>query len=147
LLYQRRNYRLVVRRLEEALGRFPADPEATRAHYQLADSYRQLASQENQNAIIGEGMTAENRQHHVGEHRLWLQKAAKEFEELDKFLKKPEARGHLSPEQQTRVPFILARCRFELGEYDKALETYEELAERYAGRREGLEALGGTVSC
>jgi tetratricopeptide (TPR) repeat protein len=147
LLYQRRNYRMVVRRLEEALGRFPANPEATWAHYQLADSYRQLAAQENQNSLIGESMTADTKAHFQREHSRWLEKAADEFTELARFLETPEAQGHLSPEQQTQVPFIAARCRFNLGQYDEALRLYERLAERHPSGVEGLLALGGTVSC
>jgi tetratricopeptide (TPR) repeat protein len=147
LYYQRRNYRMVVRRLEEALGRFPAHPEATRAHYELADSYRQLAAQENQNFLIGESMTADTKAHFQREHRRWLQKAADEFAELARFLETPEAQGHLSPGQQTEVPFIAARCRFNLGQYDEALRLYEKLVGRHPTGVQGLQALGGAVSC
>jgi TolA-binding protein len=167
LLYQRRNYRMVVRRLEEALTRFQAEPAAprsvdppgpaagqppltpeyTRARYQLADSYRQLAAQENQNYLIGDNMSGETRKHFLQEHRRWLLKAAEEFSRLDELLQNPQTQGHLRPDQQVRVPFIAARCWFNHGHYEKALKIYDDLARRYRKRPEALEALGGTVSC
>ena len=61
LLYHRGNYRLVVQRLGAAVKHFPANPEATHAHYQLADSYRQLADQDHLDAKLdGDGGKAED---------------------------------------------------------------------------------------
>jgi tetratricopeptide (TPR) repeat protein len=154
LLYQRHNYRMVVRYLDEALSRsFPVNPEgpataeATRARYQLADSYRQLAAQQNQNLIIGEKLSNPARAKFQEEHRGLLEKAAEEFHKLDEYLKKPEAQGHLSLELQVQVPFIEARCRFDGGFYDEALKVYSSLAQRYPNRPEGLDALVGCVHC
>jgi len=47
------------------------------------------------------------------------------------------------------VPFITAKCWFNLGEgeYDKALAIYLRLIARYPEQLEGLEALGGAVQC
>ncbi|MFO0926060.1 MAG: tetratricopeptide repeat protein [Gemmataceae bacterium] len=147
LLYQRRDYRRVARHLEDALGRFKDNPEGTRARYQLADSYRQIAAQENQSFLLGENMSAETRQHFQKEHRRWMQKAADEFAVLDQFLETPAGKDHLTSEQRTQVPFIAAKCWFNLGQYDKALEIYNRLIDRYQNKVEGLDALGGAVSC
>lgn len=147
LLYQRRDYRRVVRYLEDALGRFKDNPEVTRARYLLADSYRQIAAQENQSFLLGENMSAETRQHFQKEHRRWLQKAADEFAVLDRYLETPEGKDHLTAEQRIQVPFIAAKCWFNLGQYDKSLEIYDRLIDRYPGKVEGLDALGGAVSC
>lgn len=147
LLYQRRDYRRVVRYLEDALGRFKDNPEVTRARYQLADSYRQIAAQENQSFLLGENMSPQTRQHFQKEHRRWLQKAADEFATLDRYLESPDGKDHLAGEQRAQVPFIAAKCWFNLGQYDKALEIYERLIGRYPAKVEGLDALGGAVSC
>jgi tetratricopeptide (TPR) repeat protein len=147
LLYQRHNYREVVRYLEEALGRFKDNPESTLGRYRLADSYRQIAAQENQSFLLGERMTDEARQHFQREHRRWLEKAAREFAALDKFLQGPEGKGHLTPEQRTQVPFIAAKCYFNLGKYHEALEVYNELMVRHQDKVEGLDALGAAVTC
>jgi tetratricopeptide (TPR) repeat protein len=147
LLYRRGNYRKVVQRLEEAVGRFPSNPEVTRARFQLADSYRLLATQEEMTRTARERMSQETRRHFEDEHQRWLEKAATAFLELADFLEKPEARGHLSPELEAEVPFIAARCLFNLGRYEMALTTYQRLAEQCRGKPESLAALGGMVSC
>ncbi|MFO0875913.1 MAG: tetratricopeptide repeat protein [Gemmataceae bacterium] len=147
LLYQRRDYRRVVRYLEDALGRFKDNPEVTRARYQLADAYRQIAAQENQSFLLGENMSPEARAHFQKEHRRWLQKAAEEFATLERFLDSPEGKEHLTPDLRSQVPFITAKCWFNLGQYDKALVIYEKLIDRHPGKAEGLDALGGAVSC
>ncbi len=145
LLYQRGNYAQAVRHLEEALGRFPGNPEATRARFQLADAYRRLADQEHQTYLMDTKMSEEAKDHFRAEHKRWLRKAADEFARLAEFLSTPQARGHLSAEEQLEVPFIAADCLFNLGEYDQALQRYQQLAQQHRGRPEGLRALGGTA--
>jgi tetratricopeptide (TPR) repeat protein len=147
LHYARKNYRQVVRYLEGSLDRFPPSPEGVKARFQLADSYRQLAGQENMNAHIEERMSPETRDHYLEEHRHQLEKASKEFSTLEEQLSKPELQGMLTVKQQVEVPFIVAQCRFDLGQYRLALQKYEELAALHGDRPEALRALGGTVSC
>jgi tetratricopeptide (TPR) repeat protein len=147
LLYQRRDYRGVVRYLEDALERFKDNPEGTRARFQLANSYRQIASQENLSQIMNTSMSEEAAAHFKKEHHRWLQKAADEFAVLERFLETPEGKDHLTPEQRAQVPVIAAKCWAELGEHAKALAIYEKLIDRYPGKVEQLDALGGAVSC
>ena len=147
LLFQRRNYSMVARRLGEALGRFPVNPDATRAHYQLAESYYILANQENQNYLQGQYKDAVAKEHSRSEYRRLLHKAADEFLELAQVLDRPEAAGHLARDEVVQVPFKAAECRFELGQYEDALHIYEQIVERYPEGVEHLNALGGTVRC
>lgn len=147
LYYHRRNFKMVVRTLEQTLGRFPMTPEGTQARFQLADSYFKLASQEKQNELIGEYATKEVREHFQAEHRRWLTKAAEEFEKLSEVLDKPESAGHLRLDQAVEAPFTAAGCRFDLGQYTEAKLQYEKLAKKYKGQKEGLSALGGLVRC
>jgi tetratricopeptide (TPR) repeat protein len=154
LLYQRRDYRGVTRYLEDALERFKEspkfkdNPEVTRARYQLADSYRQISSQENlQRFVMRANRSAEEEAHFKQEHVRWLKQAADEFAALDAYLATPSGKDHLTREQRTQVPFITAKCWFNLGQYDKALHVYERLIDRYPEQIEGLDALGGAVSC
>ena len=81
------------------------------------------------------------------EHRRYLTNAAQEFEGLAKLLDSPEGQTLLTQEERVQVPFLAADCRFDLGEYPVALAAYEALAQRYANRLEGLNALGGLVRC
>src|SRR5439155_8675059 len=135
------DHREVVRNLEIALDRyrnkFKDVAELTRARYQLADSYRQIAAQENQSFLLGENYTPETRAHFQKEHRRWLLKAAEEFADLDKVLDSAEGKGHLTDEQRAGVPFITAKCWFNLGQYDKALAIYERLIDSHKGKVEG----------
>jgi tetratricopeptide (TPR) repeat protein len=147
LLYQRRNFRGAMRNLEEGLERFKTNPEAIKVRYQLADCYRQIAAQENQRSLLSEKLTEEARDHFQNEHHRWLQKAAQEFTELGKILDSPAGQGQLTREQRTQVPFIAAKCWFDKGEYNTALDLYKGLIERHAGKVEALEALGHAVGC
>ena len=149
LLYRRGNYRLVVQRLGAAVKHFPANAEATRAHYQLADSYRQLADQHHLDAQLdGGGAKGEaTRQHALDEHLVYLTNAKDEFQKLAELLDRPEGQGLLKLEEQVQVPFYYADCLFYLGEYTNALQAYQTLAGRYPGRPESLEAMSGMVRC
>jgi tetratricopeptide (TPR) repeat protein len=153
LYYRRRHYSMVVRRLEEALGRFPNNPAAARARYQLADSYRRLASQQNQNAILGDRASPDWKRFFQSEHDTWLRKAARAFTDLDERLRTdPEMRAVLTEAERAEIPFAAAGCLFDSGNYKEALPLYERLAEEYD--REHLdqplrrvEALGKIISC
>jgi tetratricopeptide (TPR) repeat protein len=148
LLYQRREYRRAARYLEDALVRVKDHPEAVQGRFRLADSYRQIACQENQSDLLAEGLSPETRAHFQKEHRRWLQKAADEFTALDTFLESPQGQGQLTKEQREKVTFTAAKCLFTLGEYPKGLKVYERLIERYANQPKLLvDALGGAVTC
>lgn len=147
LLYQRRKYKQVIEYLERAIGKATLSPEMTRARYQLADSYRQVASLMNQNFMTFEPMSPEARSHQFKRQQEYLRKAAHEFSALCANLDTPAAKEHLSPELTRQVPLISAKCWFDLGQPEKALLVYDKLIERYGEREEVLEALGGAVTC
>jgi tetratricopeptide (TPR) repeat protein len=139
--YQRHNFKMVAFRLQEALSRFTTSPETFRARFQLAESYRQLAGQENQSYLLSAGMADETRRNFLEQHRIWLTKAAEQFQML------AQNPGNLTPVEATHAAFSAAECRFNLGQYDQALVVYELLVVRYKDRLERLKALGGTVRC
>jgi tetratricopeptide (TPR) repeat protein len=141
------NYRRVVVLLEGAIDHYPATAEAVRARYQLADSYRQLAAQRTVTHFMSERLSPEAQDHYVEENRRALTRAAEEFGKLEEMLQNADQGSLLSLKQRDEVPFIVAQCRFNLGEYDKALQKYDELARKWGNRPQGLWALGGTVQC
>jgi tetratricopeptide (TPR) repeat protein len=146
ILYQRGEYRRAAQYLEQALAGIPLTPEGTHARLQLADSYRQLANQKSVNSTLGARKISEKTlEHWKTEHRRWLQKATDEFQELAAFLQTPEARGHLTQEEQSLVLFFGAECLFNQGQYDRALRQYEALIAQYRGREAGIWGLSGTV--
>jgi tetratricopeptide (TPR) repeat protein len=146
------NYRRVVGYLEGTLERVSLTPEAVRARFQLADSYRQLAAQRTFNHFMSEHhmsekMSPEAHEHFLEENRRSLTRAAEEFAKLEEMLKDPELSSLLTVKQRKEVPYIVAQCRFNLGEYEKALRQYEELAAKCKNTPEVLLGLGGTVQC
>ncbi len=153
LLYQgssrltQKNYRRVVQLLESSIDRCAVTPEAVRARFQLADSYRQLADQRFFDRTISGKTSPEAQTHYLGEVRTSLTRAAEEFAKLEELLQDSELTSLLTVKQRVETPFIVAQCWFDLGEYDKALQKWEELAKKWGSSPEGLWALGDTVRC
>jgi tetratricopeptide (TPR) repeat protein len=141
------NYRRVVVLLEGMLDRVPVTPEAVRARFQLADSYRQLGGQRTVNHFLSGQMSKEADDHFLDQNRRSLGHAAEEFTRLEEFLKDQELASLLTVRQRSEVPFIVAGCNYDLGEYDKALQKYEELAAKWGKTLYGLRALAETVRC
>jgi hypothetical protein len=133
LAFHRNDFRTAASRLSGAVRADipPKTPEATRARFQLAESYRQLADDAQRKLFDRTARTPEEVEHLQKEHRDWLKKAADEFLELARFLDTQESAGHLANEVRIRVPFVAAKCRFNLGEYDTALDIYAHLAEYF----------------
>jgi tetratricopeptide (TPR) repeat protein len=149
LHYQRRKYRDAIRPLAEALHLYKDNPEAVRARFQLADSYRQIASQENQNALISVYKTQDALTWIQNEHRRYQRKAAEEFTGLWQLIERAKGKDGLTKEQRLQVPFFAAKCWFNAGEYAKALEIHEALILRHRKKHdpEELDALGGAIQC
>ncbi len=141
------NFRHVVEKLEGTIDRFPLSPEAVRARFQLADSYRQLAAQRTVNRFMSGPISPDAHQHFLEQNQRAMNRAAEEFAKLEELIDDPELSSLLTDKQRREVPFIVAQCRFNLGEYDKALKKYEELAKRWGNRPEAIWALSGTVQC
>src|SRR6185312_17245761 len=118
-----------------------------RARFQLADSYRQLANQRMVNRLMSEKMSQDAYDHYLEENRRSLTRAVEEFTKLEESLKNPELTALLTVKQRVETPFVVAQCWIDLGEYDKALQKYEELAKKWGNSPEGLWALGDTVRC
>jgi hypothetical protein len=124
------------------------DPTATRAQLRLAESFQQRATQAATNA--SQATSEKARLQLVLEQLDCLTGAAAEFDKLARFLSQlpPDVvAGHLTPEARLRVPFTLASCRFDLGQYEKALKLYDALVEKHKGTVACLEAMGGAVRC
>jgi hypothetical protein len=133
--------------LEEALAKYPGSTSEVRGRFVLAETYRQLADHENQNAVQGGSLTDEARDHFLQRFRAWLTQAAEQYQNLDQRLGDPDVTTILTLSERVHVAFSLADCRVKLGEYATALKLYEELADRYRNRLEHLSALGGTARC
>jgi tetratricopeptide (TPR) repeat protein len=144
--YQRHQYRAVVQRLEEAL-QLKSSADQTRARYQLADSYRQLATEAKRDEMLGESPNPEYKKHLRENYQHFLQKAAEEYQELMEVMDKPESAGTLTPVERGIIPFTAADCLYNLGQYAEALALYERLIEAKVSERAVLTALGYAARC
>lgn len=152
LLYQRHNYSEALRRLQEALDRYPTNPNAMKLRLQLALCCRQLAEQEGELSSLGNGRgTEEERRHHRAQQQKLLEMAAAHYQKLVDDLESQQALTQkLTPEQEAilgQVRFAVADCRFDLGQYSQALYQYTILAKRYENTVEGLIALKHVCQC
>lgn len=131
--------------LEEAVGKFPNSPSARRGRFELAESCRNLAAKVTE-ALRRQNPALPTREHYLKQQRLWLEKAVEQYAAL---ASPPAgaAADTLTPQEQVHVLFSAAECRFNLGEYDAARKLYDQLAERFKGRAERLNALGGSARC
>jgi tetratricopeptide (TPR) repeat protein len=139
-------YRKVVQHLEGHLDHFSLTPESVRARYQLADSYRQQVLHD---TLAGstEKMSPEASDHFLALSKRSWSRAAEEFAKLEKLIEKAELVTLLSVKQKVEIPFHVAECYFNLGEYEKALQKFEELAEKGGKTQHALQALGWTIRC
>ena len=145
LLIQQRKHAEAQPILKEAVTRYPRSSSCPRGRFDLAETYRLLAVIQNQNI---DTMPRESRQHFLEERKRLLTDAAEQYELLSHALtNKERGIGALTRVEQVQVPFSLAECRFNLGDYSAALKLYAELADRHQGKLEGLSALGGTARC
>lgn len=155
LLYQKAAslplyYRKVVQHLEGHLDHFAATPESVRARYQLADSYRQLVAHDTlvrSAGNVSEKLSPEAFDHFLEQSKRSWGRAAEEFSKLEELIKEEELAALLSLKQQMEIPFFIAECYFNLGEYEKSLHKYEELAQKWGKSPHALQALGGTIRC
>ncbi len=147
LLYVKHDYQSLRPILEEGVSRYPSSSVCSRGRFELAETYRQLAVLENQHVVQGGNLPEETRDHFLKQRRIWLAKAAEQFELLSQALTSEPRAGGLTTAEQVQVQFSMADCRFNLGEYPVALKLYDDLADRYKGRLEHLSALGGTARC
>jgi tetratricopeptide (TPR) repeat protein len=138
LYFQRHTYREATDTLGEALTKFPNNPAAARARFHLAESYRQLGGLARKKFEVDEKMSDKMRQELKADHARFLRNGAKEFELLKDLLETPQGPAQLGPEEAAQVPFLLADCRFNLGEYDQALKLYNDLIGHYGRLMEDL---------
>jgi tetratricopeptide (TPR) repeat protein len=140
-------YRRVVQYLEGHLDNYALTPESVRARYQLADSYRLLVNQFAVNRVISEKINSEAFDHFLNVSRKSWTRAAEEFTKLEELIQDQEKASLLSVEQQVEIPFRVAECYYNLGEYEKALHKYEDVANKWGNHENALRAMGETIKC
>jgi hypothetical protein len=147
ICYERHEYDKVVLRLEEVLDRLPATREGTLARYELADAYRELADREARELNEGSAYRGQpTRKFHADERDRLRARAGEEFEKLVKVITSPDTADHLKDEQKRNVYYFAALTAFQLGRYEKSLQGYGRMQERYRDNSDYWTALAGVIS-
>jgi tetratricopeptide (TPR) repeat protein len=150
VLIKRGDHRMAAVRLQELLERYPGSSDTMQTRQQLAECYRRLAAQEEQNLHGGTYLTPDAQIHYRDQRRLWMQMGAAHYQKLvDDLAALQSSRGLSQVEEKTfrEAGFSLAECRFESGDYPAAVHLYEELVARYPRRAEALVALKQITRC
>jgi tetratricopeptide (TPR) repeat protein len=150
LLMQRGNYRMAAFRLQDVLDHYPAHAGNLETRRRLADCYRRLAAQEDQNLRAGLYLTQEAQLHYREQRRVYLQKATAHYQKLADDLGTEAASRRLTGAEEDilrQAGFAVAECAFEQGLYPEAIRHYERLANRYYRQGESLKALQQIARC
>jgi tetratricopeptide (TPR) repeat protein len=148
LLYEAGRYTETIRRLDEAIARYPNADDIEEARYLAAESYRRSARevqrQESQEA------TAEGR---LARHREWtqlLETGLVRFEqELNAMLVRQEQHP-LTPLDDAILRncfFARGAILFDLGRYQEAIQAYASITNRYQQKPEVLQAYAQIAAC
>jgi len=141
LYYQQKRYQDAVRRLSEAIRRYPHDPHTLDARFTMAECYRQSAHR--LQAELEEDLVESLRKAKVKKRHDDLTAAMTQYEEVQRTL---NSRQELTPltelERKTlrNCYFDIGLTWFELGEYDKAVQAYTVASTRYQNSPVALEA-------
>jgi tetratricopeptide (TPR) repeat protein len=141
LTFQRGEYVQAEQLLTKAVERFPGNPRAQRARFQLARSCRLLADQKGQLFGVNEKVMPEAESRFRKEKTRLLETAAVHFLKIIDDL---TLQGRLADEDELLLKqawFGVADCRFEQGQNDESIRLFQKLAERYPNQVDGLVAL------
>jgi tetratricopeptide (TPR) repeat protein len=130
-----------IRRLAEAVERFPKDEEVDRLRYKLGEAYRKSAGAIDR--AMGEAMP-ESQRRAAGKDRDDRLRAAMElYEQVHSALEARDG-SKLSAMERLHLrnaTFARADCAFDLGDYDAAIRLYDAAAQRYASDPSSLVAM------
>jgi len=141
LLHIERRYRAAIRRLEEAVARYPDCDQTIQARYQIADSYRQTARIEREKLkkdLAGTARTARSR-----EIDTLLEQALDHYGKLrETLLRRQESHQLTAVEKATlrNCYFAAGDILFDLARYEAAVKAYTAAINRYQNHAEVLEA-------
>lgn len=142
------NFYLALSHYSDVLNLLGRGPVAWRVRFQQGDCYRKQAlAQANRGQDLSPSVLEAKEKHRQENLRL----ASKEFEDLEQDMLKHQAAGTaLTPEQQgllDGLDFRIAGARFDQGDFPRARERYQTVADKRRGTLEELIALEGVALC
>jgi tetratricopeptide (TPR) repeat protein len=144
LLYETKRYEEAIRRITEALDRYPADPSADLLRYRLADCYRLSAARLEQELSGAEGAIPESeRLDKDAARRDRLRRALALYEQVRQALdaRDPSSLSPLEQVQHRNTCFYLGDCAYDLGDYPAAISAYDAARQRYPNEPASLVAM------
>ncbi|HUY91728.1 MAG TPA: tetratricopeptide repeat protein [Pirellulales bacterium] len=148
LLYQAGRYAEAIKRLEEAVERYPTLPQAGEARYLVAEACRRRAEQIREQAAAE--ATAEGRLLRQREATQLLETSLANYDQEQDLLLIRQAQGPLGPLEEAILRncfFARGAVLFELGQYGESIEAYSSATNRYHRRPEVLEAYVQIAAC
>lgn len=136
--------------LNEAVQRFPSDPQIDRTRYQLARSFQSAAQFPEQSARHDPTLNESNRGQLLEQRKRLLEDAATHYRELHQTIEEKRDRngpGALEDTLLRQAYFGEADVLMQLGRYDDAIATYRMAATTYAQQPEALEAWVQIAQC
>jgi tetratricopeptide (TPR) repeat protein len=135
------DYPKAISLLEEAIQRYPDDPESLEARYLVADSYRRIGLR------LRDELAASQIRHvrlsRMQESQAAFQKALAQYKELLDILSRTQISRPLTPWEkvlQRNTLFGLGDTADRLGEYNTALDAYTAAANRFQSEPVALMA-------
>lgn len=150
LLFQRAKYAPAAERLQQALSRFPRNPNALQARSQLAACWWRMASEYLTLLGASERQAREAQEFYRDKHREALTKAVGHYRNLVATLKELQNSRPLSSSEADllrRSSFLVADGLFFLGHYEEAATAYRQLSRQYEGTVHELIALRDLWTC
>ncbi|MDZ4820978.1 MAG: tetratricopeptide repeat protein [Planctomycetota bacterium] len=141
-------YNESIRRLEEAVTRYPDVPQLVESRYVIAEAYRAAASFPREKLQQAKIETA--RIEHSKEMQHLLQSAIREYEHVQELLTQRREDSQLSPNEQSILRncyFARGTAYFELKQYEEAISAYSAATNRYQNEPEVLDAFLQLVAC
>jgi tetratricopeptide (TPR) repeat protein len=135
------DYAQAARYLDEAVQRYPEHPRIHVLRYKLADSYRGSARQIERD--LGESMPQDRRDELTKLRTERLRLAGALLQQVMDGLAKVDARQVTAMDKLAarNSAFYLADTAFDLGEYDRAIELYDQARQRHASDPASLIAM------
>ncbi len=141
LLYRAGRYDDAIKRLDEAVSRYPTDKQSLEARYLLATAYARSANDpqpREAGAATSRQRTAQGRR----VEQTWSA-ALEQYDKLVQEIVKRQDEKPLSADEKAMLRngyFGRAEALFELGRFEPAIKAYSEVVNRYQSEPEVLDA-------
>ncbi len=137
-----------VRRLEEAVARYPDAPQALESRYLIAESYRQAAA--TPRGKLAADTLETSRIAHAKQMQELLTQALAYYERVEQILSRRQQKSELTTLEQSILRncyFARGAALFDLGRYEDAIQAYSTATNRYQYAPESLEAFVQIATC